>query len=143
MTGAIYKDSIRPDFAVTNYLGLPFRDGGRGPDAYDCWGLVKAVYRDFGLEVKDYIVSCWDTLAISDAMTDRSSGCWVKIDEPMPPCVVTMRIDVRHPGLVNHVGIYIGCGRYLQALEKTGVVITRLDDIKFKRCIEGFYRWNG
>jgi len=31
---------------VARWIGLPFRLLGRGPDAYDCWGLVCAIYVD-------------------------------------------------------------------------------------------------
>jgi cell wall-associated NlpC family hydrolase len=34
------------------YVGLPYRPRAEGPDAYDCWGLVRAVLRDvFGVVV--------------------------------------------------------------------------------------------
>ena len=28
---------------VENYLGKPYEDGARGPDRFDCWGLVRHV----------------------------------------------------------------------------------------------------
>ena len=30
---------------VNDLIGKPYRLGGRGPDAYDCWGLVREVLR--------------------------------------------------------------------------------------------------
>lgn len=40
---------------VARYIGLPFALGGRGPDAYDCWGLVRLVLAEqFGVQVPAY-----------------------------------------------------------------------------------------
>lgn len=34
---------------VNKYLSCAYRDGGRGPDEYDCWGLVReARHKDLG-----------------------------------------------------------------------------------------------
>ena len=36
---------------TAEYLGKPWRNGAAGPDAFDCYGLVRAVYRDrYGVE---------------------------------------------------------------------------------------------
>jgi len=37
------------DEALEEFIGRPFERGGRGPDAYDCWGLVLALRRHLGL----------------------------------------------------------------------------------------------
>jgi cell wall-associated NlpC family hydrolase len=40
---------------VSGWIGLPWADRGRGPQAYDCWGLVRAVLAEqFALEVPDF-----------------------------------------------------------------------------------------
>ena len=31
---------------TAEYLGKPWRNGAEGPDAFDCYGLVRAVYWD-------------------------------------------------------------------------------------------------
>ena len=37
---------------TADYLGKPWRNGADGPDAFDCYGLVRAVYRDrYGIEM--------------------------------------------------------------------------------------------
>lgn len=40
------------------WVGLPYRERGRGPDAYDCLGLVIAIWRErFGAEPPDPMIS--------------------------------------------------------------------------------------
>ena len=58
-----------------NYVGKPFVDGARGPDAYDCWGLVAAIYlEEYGITLPEYYVSAMDTEKVSETMsTDRKS----------------------------------------------------------------------
>lgn len=38
-----------------DFVGLPYREGARGPDAYDCYGLVAAVFRALrGVSLPDW-----------------------------------------------------------------------------------------
>lgn len=39
--------------ALERWVGLPYAPLGRGPDAYDCWGLVAAVYAAAGCQLPD------------------------------------------------------------------------------------------
>lgn len=34
---------MTPPHWIEHYLRAPYADGGRGPEAYDCWGLVREV----------------------------------------------------------------------------------------------------
>ena len=45
---------MNPD--VNDLIGRPWRLGGRGPDAYDCWGLVREVLQRMrpGLPLPDW-----------------------------------------------------------------------------------------
>jgi cell wall-associated NlpC family hydrolase len=94
--------------------GKPWERGGRGPGAYDCWGLVLEVRRRLALPLPP----------------DFASGAF--------GCEVARRLfhDVRPPGWVRgelclggillapgpgHAGILVGA-RVLHAQAKTGVV---------------------
>lgn len=129
---------------VSSYIGIKFVDGGRDKaSGLDCWGLVLAVYADLGVTLRDYAISCFDTLTVSELMESRSGADWIRLDKPEAPCLAAMRFDLKHPTLVNHVGVYVGDNQILQAIEKTGVVLTGIKDIRFASRIEGYYRWNG
>ena len=52
------------------YIGLPFQDGGRGPHAFDCWGLVRDVYaRELAVALPSYgEISARDLVRVAHAM---------------------------------------------------------------------------
>jgi cell wall-associated NlpC family hydrolase len=54
---------------------------------------------------------------------------------------VTIALDHDKPNLVQHLGVYIGEGKFIHIMQKTGVVVTRIDHAFFKRKIRGYYRW--
>ena len=40
---------------IDQFIGLPYREGARGPEAFDCYGLVSAVLRAAkGIELPDW-----------------------------------------------------------------------------------------
>lgn len=74
---------------------------------------------------------------------ELKSGKWEKLDEPIIGCAVIMALDSMKPDKVQHLGVYIGDGRFIHILETTGVIISRTDDRFFRRKIRGFYKWLG
>ncbi len=119
----------------SDLLGKPFKDGGRGPDAYDCYGLAQEVFRRHGIELPDYRVSCEDASRI-DATIEQEKPLWTELDIPVVPCLVVLRFNSR---VYNHVGVYIGKGRFIHTAKKTGVRIDRINDAYWRNRIEGFY----
>lgn len=116
-------------------LGRPFADGGRGPDTYDCWGLVREVYRRYGASLPDYPVSAMDAVRIARQM-EQEAGGWAEVKRPLPvPCLVVIRLACG--SWVNHAGVYIGDGRFIHAYKTTGVIIDRIK--RWRSMIVGFY----
>lgn len=124
---------------VTDLIGKPFADGGRGPDAFDCWGLCLEVFRREGIILRDYRLCCHDSEGFARNFHDALPA-WVRHIEPPVPSVVAIRFNT---AAVNHVGVYVGDGKFLHTREKTGVVLERVDAPYWRRRIEGFYTPNG
>ena len=105
-------------------VGLPFQDGGRGPDSYDCWGLAMELFRRRGLLLHDYFCSSEATAGVARLMEDGRVE-WRRLAGPEPGCLVAIRmLDV---GWANHCGVYLESGRFIHAYsEETGVVIDRI-----------------
>ncbi|MBU2703868.1 putative lipoprotein NlpC [Sporomusaceae bacterium BoRhaA] len=116
-------------------ISLPFADGGRGPFVYDCWGLVREVYRRYGVNLPDYPISAMDAVKIGEQMTqDRPE--WVEINGPIQtPCLVVIRLACG--SWANHVGVYIGDGQFIHAYRTTGVAVDKIK--KWRSSIVGFY----
>lgn len=106
---------------INEYVGRPYLAGGRGPEAYDCWGLLRHLqYRYFGRELPD--------LRMGDAVASfaayerrRATGEWVVIPRPVHGAPALMRAGM-HP----HVGTWlvVDGGGILHAQEGAGVVWT-------------------
>lgn len=122
---------LRVDYA--DLIGKPFEWGARGPNSFDCYGLVTEVLRRAGQEIPDYLhPRVQEEIA---AMVETHSSHWVPCVEG-PGAVVSIRIG----RLVSHVGIVLPYGRLLHCWERSGgVVVERMDE--WKRRIVGYYRF--
>ena len=128
---------------VTDLIGKPFAYGGRGPDAYDCYGLVMEVMRRYGVELPDYgLPGPEHTPAAIDAAATTARPDWVEIPSPIPGCLVA--IAYPYPGLISHVGVVIDADRFIHARAATGgVTIDRLSSPAWRKRIRGYYKYAG
>lgn len=125
------------------YLRKKWVIGARGPDAFDCWGLVvwcKAQH--YGQTLPQYPgVDPKDVAAVAAiAANEQVKTDWVKLDIPEDGCVVAMGRN----RYLNHAGIYLDVdgGRVLHAYDGGNVVADSLSRLKMfgMRRIE-FYQW--
>jgi peptidoglycan DL-endopeptidase CwlO len=92
------------------YLGYPYVFGAEGPDAFDCSGLVSYVFAQAGIWLPHFAAAQWNY------------GVYVAEDELQPGDLVFF-------ANLDHVGIYIGGGEYIQAPHPGDVVrITPLSE---------------
>lgn len=121
---------------LTDLIGKPFVDGGRGPDNYDCWGLCVEIFKRHGFKLKEYNLCCNDFVNF-DIEYNAENPNWIKQSYPdvQVPSIVAIRFN---PSYVSHVGVYIGDDKFMHTREKTGVVIERL--APWMRRIDGFYK---
>lgn len=125
-------------FEYQDLVGVPFKDGGRSKrTGMDCWGVASELFKRQGLMVSDYAISAMNGIAIASEMNMelRLETTWIKLANPMIGCLVAIRLT--DDGWANHVGIYIGDGRFIHAYSKTGVVIDRIK--RWSSRIAGYY----
>jgi peptidoglycan DL-endopeptidase CwlO len=92
------------------YLGYPYIWGAAGPNAFDCSGLVTYVFAQVGISLPHFAAAQW------------SYGTYVSIDQLQTGDLVFF-------ANLDHVGIYVGNGYYIEAPHPGGVVqITSLAD---------------
>jgi len=121
-------------------IGKRYKNGGRGPAEYDCWGVVLEVFKRNGITLKDYIIDATDTETIAETAkkdADEKNGIWRKISVPYGsggPYLVTF--ELMEPGRVSHVGAYLD-GYIIHALTKKNIV--REPASKYQRLIGGYY----
>lgn len=116
-------------------IGVPFEYGGRGPDAFDCYGLLMEMYRRDGIILPDYRSP--DQLNRIAALMAMQLDLW-RETEKRPGAAVLIRI-----GRFNsHVGYVLDGMRFVHTWEESGGVVTeRLSSWESK--IAGYYEFAG
>lgn len=115
-------------------IGVPFEYDGRGPDQYDCYGLVRKILSDAGIDIPDYR-SPSDGPKIA-AMMACELKLWKKT-ELKRGVVILFRM-----ARTTHVGYYMGDDKFIHTTEATGgVTIERLSVWAGK--VMGYYEYVG
>lgn len=112
-----------------SFIGKPWQAGARGPDAYDCWGLLMAAERLFDVELPDTF----------DGVDWVEFGkCWDLAAMPVEGDAVLMRRP-GHP----HVGVWVAAngGRVLHAMEHVGVVLSDTVYLRMQGWRPRYYRY--
>jgi cell wall-associated NlpC family hydrolase len=108
------------------YIGLPWVDGGRGPESFDCWGLLRWI------QEKHFDLVLPALPSVPDATRElyraqMESGAWSVITRPVHGCGALLRGGDR-----PHVGVYLDLdgGGVLHAQQGVGVVFTAKQQLK-------------
>lgn len=121
-------------FNPADYIGIPFEYGGRGPDKFDCYGLIKEILSFEGIQIPDYASPSEGAKII--ALFQEGIALWEECGLQKGAVLV-----FRVPGNL-HVGYYLGGNRFIHTWEGShGVVIERLSD--WKRRLQGAYKYVG
>jgi cell wall-associated NlpC family hydrolase len=111
-------------------LGKPWVKGAEGPEAFDCWGLVRYVHRQFlGQVLPPVPVDADKPLALRRAIAaEAATGPWVEVDpDELQEGDVVMLSQAREP---DHVGVWLAAGGVLHCVRKAGVLYQSLGSLK-------------
>ena len=130
----------------TDLIGVPFVNRGRDKSVgFDCYGLVKEVYKRYGYNIPEYDMQYnYDDMCRVNELIEGNvhNYPWKEIKEPKVPCLIAMRFG-SPVGVVNHTAVYIGGGKFIHTREKIGVNVDRLSSPAWRRVIVGFYEYVG
>ncbi len=115
---------------AVNYLGKPWVSGKQGPDAFDCWGLVRYVQsRHYSRELPSINVDADNVRAVIKEFTSNDErNRWHAVASPQDgDCLLLSQS--KEP---THVGIWIDVdgGGLLHAVKGAGVIFTTPTNIK-------------
>ena len=97
------------------YVGSPYRWGGASPAGFDCTGFVMWIYGQFGVDLPHTEAG------------QLASGTPVDADELQPGDILVFANTYR--GGLSHVGVYVGNGRFVHAMDEAhGVIVSNLWD---------------
>jgi cell wall-associated NlpC family hydrolase len=110
-------------------LGKRYVWGATGKNAFDCSGLTSYVCKLNGIKLP------------RRAIEQSKVGLYVPRDQLQPGDLVFFDTSKQRRGYVNHVGIYIGNGKFIHASSaKKKVIITSLDKPFYKSRYKGARR---
>lgn len=108
---------------VSELIGKPWVSGARGPDSFDCWGLLCWVYeKQFGVVLDPTgMGNPEDLLSVMRfAVKEAVSGAWTPVTQPRHGDAVGMGLGKR----IHHVGVFLEFdgGIVLHAKDRGNVV---------------------
>jgi NlpC/P60 family len=128
--------TVLPARIYADMVGKQFADGGRGPDVYDCWGVLQEVLRRMGQYPTDYP-------SRPDLLLRIVSDEWEQIrpDKLLPgDGILLQSINHRYQW---HIGVAVDSWNMLHAREGVGVCVERIQSPAHQRRLLGFYRYRG
>lgn len=122
---------------VSEYIGLPYQVEGRGPKAYDCWGLIRLVYADrLGIDLPSNLGYDETLTAHTSEMIEQGRDGWLSVTAPSPYDVVLLNVA----GSPNHIGLVIDPGWMLHTTHQKHACIESYTRPTWRQRVEGFYR---
>ncbi len=91
---------VRAARAARSWLHVPYHWGGESRSGVDCSGLVVAVYRKLGVTLPHQSEELWRDLKR------------VRLRDLRPGDIIAFG----HRGISDHVGMYLGAGRFIHAI---------------------------
>lgn len=124
------------------YIGKPFEENARGPHAFDCWGLARAIYKDLhGIDLPSYgEIDAADLLAVARTMAGAEvADPWHLVASPAE-CDIALMRSPRGGRAIIHVGVMVDAGNVLHTQRASHSVIVPIDHYSVSGRIAGFRR---
>ncbi|WP_051412107.1 C40 family peptidase [Halonatronum saccharophilum] len=114
---------------VEKYRNIPYKHNGRSLQGLDCWGLLIAIYRDFGLDLPSddgaFISEQWYKEDPNRYLRGLSKiGIEVGFQELMVLDLVYFELL---DGVVTHSGVMINDREFIHILQKRNVEVSRFN----------------
>ena len=128
---------------TADYVGLPFKEGGRDRQGLDCYGLLRLVINDrFAGAVPEYEGIAYRDGADKDllvALMDERVRLWtpIRVGEEQPGDGILLRVM----GRPIHVGVVVAKGWMLHVEKDCDSLLERFTaGSRWERRVLGFYR---
>lgn len=134
---------------IDRAMDVPFVEGGRDYDGWDCWGLVVCCQRDvYGRILPSHSGEYGSTARRDElkALIERDkteTDLWELVDEPETGCLVLLYLY----GRPCHIGVMVDHRNVLHTEAKCNTVTQRIDRTPWRGegydKVEGYYRFTG
>lgn len=124
-------------FDYSDLLNKLFEYGGRGPDSYDCYGLMIELNKRLNRFMPPDYMSNSDCVVISNEINKATQSEFIEITRPKSYCLVTFFIV---PKITSHIGMVLpNLYEFIHILNNTSVTKDRLDSMEWSRRITGYW----
>lgn len=111
---------------LTEFLMIPYKEGGRDFNGCDCYGLAMLVCKEYGLDLPDYkehgVIGGLHGIKSTPEIAKENKI--VKLEKPVEGCFVRLKNEI---GLENHCGIWLADGMILHTSEGIGAIIENIE----------------
>lgn len=123
------------------YIDLPYKNLGRDKDGLDCFGLVRKIFLDVrNITLPDYTELKYDKEWYNkeeDHIINNIDEHWFKVDPPFKVFDCFIFLDVGcNSKIANHIGMYIGDGKFIHILENSKSRVDRLEGYFSRKLYE-------
>jgi cell wall-associated NlpC family hydrolase len=124
------------------FIGLPYEDGARGPDKFDCWGIAMLILGErFGVAVPAYEGIGWTRhdqagRAVTADTIRREALDWDEVTEERAGDIVVLRIMAAP----LHVGVVVTPGWMIHGAHDADSALERYDGLFWHNRVDRFVR---
>ncbi|WP_246942856.1 C40 family peptidase [Bacillus pinisoli] len=112
---------------ANNYLGVPYVWGGSTPSGFDCSGFVYFMTNKHGIDLPRQTSGDYYQMGTPVSKADLQPGDLVFF-------------GVNKPGVVSHVGFYVGNNQFISATSSAGIAVYPIDHVYWGQYYMGAKR---
>lgn len=129
---------VKAKLNCAELIGRPYRNGARGPAAFDCWGLCMHIAEKTGTPLPDLNVP--DDPQARAELIQQQRGRFRPLRRAVAGCLVLFRIIGDRNVVKWHIGTVLPDRQhFIHTTGKLGVHIASLNRQPWKLFLEGFY----
>ncbi|MEW8987378.1 MAG: LysM peptidoglycan-binding domain-containing protein, partial [Bacillus sp. (in: firmicutes)] len=122
---AVVKKGLIQD--SQNFVGVPYLWGGTTPSGFDCSGFVYYMFNKHGVQM---------TRSTSSNLYNQ--GTAITKSKLQPGDLVFYAVN--SPGVISHVGFYVGDNKFISATSSKGIQVVSLDNSYWSQYYVGAKR---
>jgi len=125
---------------ITDLVGIPYRDGGRDYTGIDCLGLISIYLKAYNILLPEPEYSShWikEKPETFGKWLNDFVGSFDRVEKPQKGDIILFN---NMDGVETHAGIMLDNQKFIHAIRKAGVCISRINQEAFKNKVSGFYR---